>query len=165
MKKENSLLHLLWEYAVITASCAVYALSFNWFFQPNNIVMGGFTGIAQILNRLIPGLPVGMTVLVMNVPLLILGVRKQGPKLLVGTLFATAVSSLMIDGLDMLYTFPATEPLLACVYGGLLLGVIEIFAGAYISTDLSDAVVFAVLIIVLLVRPAGLMGKYVPEKV
>ncbi len=49
--------------------------------------------------------------------------------------------------------------------GGILLGVIETFAKAYISTDLSDAVVFAVLIIVLLVRPAGLMGKYVPEKV
>ena len=49
--------------------------------------------------------------------------------------------------------------------GGVLLGVIETFAKAYISTDLSDAVVFAVLIIVLLVRPAGLLGKYVPEKV
>ena len=49
--------------------------------------------------------------------------------------------------------------------GGILLGVIETFGKAYISTDLSDAVVFAVLIIVLLVRPAGLMGKYVPEKV
>ena len=49
--------------------------------------------------------------------------------------------------------------------GGVLLGVIETFGKAYISTDLSDAVVFAVLIIVLLVRPAGLMGRYVPEKV
>ena len=49
--------------------------------------------------------------------------------------------------------------------GGVLLGVIETFAKAYISTDLSDAVVFAVLIVVLLVRPAGLLGKYVPEKV
>ena len=49
--------------------------------------------------------------------------------------------------------------------GGVLLGVIETFANAYISTELSDAVVFAVLIVVLLVRPAGLMGKYVPEKV
>ena len=49
--------------------------------------------------------------------------------------------------------------------GGILLGVIETFAKAYISTDLSDAVVFAVLIVVLLVRPAGLLGKYVPEKV
>ena len=49
--------------------------------------------------------------------------------------------------------------------GGLLLGVIEIFAKAYISTQLSDAVVFAVLIVVLLVKPAGLLGVQIPEKV
>ena len=49
--------------------------------------------------------------------------------------------------------------------GGLLLGVIEIFAKAYISTQLSDAVVFAVLIVVLLVKPTGLLGKKVSEKV
>ena len=49
--------------------------------------------------------------------------------------------------------------------GGLLLGVIEIFAKAYISTQLSDAIVFAVLIIVLLVKPAGLLGKEIREKV
>ena len=49
--------------------------------------------------------------------------------------------------------------------GGVLLGVIEIFGKAYISTQLSDAVVFTVLIIVLLVRPAGLLGKVINEKV
>ena len=49
--------------------------------------------------------------------------------------------------------------------GGLLLGVIEIFGRAYISTELGDALVFAVLIIVLLVRPTGLLGKPVREKV
>ena len=49
--------------------------------------------------------------------------------------------------------------------GGLLLGVIEIFAKAYISTQLSDAVVFAVLIVVLLVKPSGLLGKVIREKV
>ena len=49
--------------------------------------------------------------------------------------------------------------------GGVLLGVIEIFGKAYISTDLGDAIVFAVLIIVLLVKPAGLLGKPVREKV
>ncbi len=49
--------------------------------------------------------------------------------------------------------------------GGLLLGVIEIFAKAYISTQLSDAIVFAVLIVVLLVKPTGLLGKRVSEKV
>ncbi len=49
--------------------------------------------------------------------------------------------------------------------GGLLLGIIEIFASAYISTQLSTAVVFGVLIVVLLVKPAGLLGKTVREKV
>ena len=49
--------------------------------------------------------------------------------------------------------------------GGILLGVIEIFAGAYISTQLSNAIVFAVLILVLLVKPDGLLGKRVSEKV
>ena len=49
--------------------------------------------------------------------------------------------------------------------GGLLLGVIEILGKAYISMELGDAFVFAVLIIVLLVKPTGLLGKKVHEKV
>jgi branched-chain amino acid transport system permease protein len=49
--------------------------------------------------------------------------------------------------------------------GGILLGIIEIFGKAYVSTQLSDALVFVVLIIVLLVKPAGLLGKQVQEKV
>lgn len=49
--------------------------------------------------------------------------------------------------------------------GGILLGVIEIFGKGYISTQLSDAIVFAVLIITLLVKPTGLLGKQISEKV
>ncbi len=49
--------------------------------------------------------------------------------------------------------------------GGALLGIIEIFAKSYISTALSDAIVFAVLIVVLLVKPTGLLGKKISEKV
>jgi len=49
--------------------------------------------------------------------------------------------------------------------GGILLGIIEIFSKAYISTQLSDAIVFAVLIVVLLVKPSGLLGKQIREKV
>ena len=49
--------------------------------------------------------------------------------------------------------------------GGVLLGIIEIFGKAYISTELGDAIVFAVLIIVLLFKPAGLLGKPMREKV
>lgn len=49
--------------------------------------------------------------------------------------------------------------------GGILLGIIEIFGKSYISTALSDAIVFAVLIIVLLLKPTGLLGKKINEKV
>lgn len=49
--------------------------------------------------------------------------------------------------------------------GGILLGVIEIFSKAYISSQLADAIVFSVLIIVLIVRPAGILGKNIQEKV
>ena len=49
--------------------------------------------------------------------------------------------------------------------GGLMLGVIETLTKAYISTQLSDAIVFAVLIVVLLIKPTGLLGKKISEKV
>lgn len=49
--------------------------------------------------------------------------------------------------------------------GGILLGVIENLSKAYISSQLSDAIVFSILIIVLLVKPTGLLGKKIQEKV
>jgi branched-chain amino acid transport system permease protein len=49
--------------------------------------------------------------------------------------------------------------------GGVALGLIETFSKAYISTQFSDAIVFLVLIIILLVKPAGLLGKRIQEKV
>ena len=49
--------------------------------------------------------------------------------------------------------------------GGILLGVIEILGKAYISSQMADAIVFAVLIVVLLVKPTGILGKQVQEKV
>lgn len=122
MKNKNPVLRTLYVYGMIVFGSALYALGFDWFFQPNHISMGGFTGIAQVLNRLIPALPVGMTMLVLNIPLFVIGVKKQGIKLLISSLFAMSAGSLMIDGLAMIYTFPAMDPLLACIYGGVLLG-------------------------------------------
>ena len=49
--------------------------------------------------------------------------------------------------------------------GGILLGIIEIFGKSYISTELGDAIVFAILSVILLVKPAGLLGKKIREKV
>lgn len=66
MRINNPALRRLWEYAVITFGSALYAICFNCFFQPNYISMGGFTGVAQIVNRLIPLMPVGVTVIVLK---------------------------------------------------------------------------------------------------
>ena len=123
MKSKNPILRQLYEYGIITLGCALYALCFNWFFQPNNISMGGFTGVAQILNHFVPVLPIGITSIVLNIPLFYIGVRKQGVKLLISSLYAMTVSSLCLDALAAVYTFQSMEPLLACIYGGVLLGI------------------------------------------
>ncbi len=119
----KSILSILRRYGLITLSCTLYALTFNCFFQANHLAIGGFTGIAQVLNRFIPALPVGTTVFVMNLPLLIAGGKKVGWKLLFSTLFATFMSNVLIDSVALLYTFSPREPLLAALYGGVLLGV------------------------------------------
>ena len=114
---------ILKRYALITVACGLYALGFNWFFVPNRFTVGGFTGVAQIINHFLPMLPVGTVALVLNIPLFILGWRKIGRDLLISSLYATAVSSLMIDVLASLYTFPAMDPILGCIYGGIVVGI------------------------------------------
>lgn len=110
-------------YLAITLACALYAVGFNWFFVPNHLTIGGFTGLAQIINHFLPTLPVGTIALVLNIPLFLLGWKKIGRDLLISSLYATAVSSLMIDLLTSVYSFEAMDPVLACAYGGIVAGV------------------------------------------
>ena len=92
--------------------------------------------------------------------------------MLAGVLFCSAYPSLS----PYTGSMPGIKAFVAAVFGGIgsipgamiggiLLGVIEIMGKAYISAQLADAIVFAVLIIVLLVKPTGLLGKQVQEKV
>ena len=107
----------------LTLAAAVYAVGFNWCFAPNQIGFGGITGVAQIINALLPQAPVGTMVILLNIPLFLLGWRLLGGRLLVSSLYAMVVSSVFIDLLDALYTFRPMEPLLACIFGGVLMGV------------------------------------------
>lgn len=111
------------EYLVITLGCVVYALAFDWFYVPNNLTCGGLTGVAQIIHHYAPVLPLGTMLIVMNVPLYLLGFKRYGFSFLVKSLYAMALSSVLVDVLASVYTFHAMDELLACLYGGVLLGV------------------------------------------
>lgn len=109
-------------YLWITLGSAVYAVGFNWCYVPNQIGFGGMTGVGQIIHSLLPWAPIGMVVIVLNIPLFLLGWRLLGGHLLVSSLFAMFLSSLFIDLLTAAYTFQPMEPLLACIFGGVLMG-------------------------------------------
>ena len=109
-------------YVVITLGSILYALAYNIFYAPNLVAMGGLTGLGQVLNALIPVLPVGTTVFVMNVPLFFLGWKFIGGHLLVSSLYAMTFSSFAIDVMDMIYQFPPMDTMLAANFGGALLG-------------------------------------------
>lgn len=109
-------------FVVITLASAVYALGFVWCYAPNGIAFGGVTGVAQILNYLAPVLPVGVTVIVLNIPLFILGWKLIGGRLLVSSLYAMFLSSVFIDVLTPLYDWQPMDPMLASTFGGVLMG-------------------------------------------
>ena len=122
MKKE-SVREQVRSYVIITLACVLYALSFNWFYAPNDFTVGGFTGISQIINFFIPVLPVGVMIIVLNVPLFIVGLKKFGFAFLVKSIYTMALSSVLIDVVDVIHQFSPMDPLLACLYGGVTLGV------------------------------------------
>lgn len=108
---------------IITLGAVIYALAFDWFVAPNQIAMGGVTGLAQIVNALVPVLPVGVLSILVNVPLFLAGWRLLGGRLLVSSLYAMAVSSLAIDVIAWMHIFPPMDPILATLYGGAGMGV------------------------------------------
>ena len=120
---KNSLMRsFVLPYLWITLASAVYAVGFCWCYQPNDIAFGGITGVAQIINAVFPVLPIGIIVIILNVPLFFLGWRLLGGHLLVSSLYAMAVSSVFIDLINAYWVFEPMEPLLATIFGGVLLG-------------------------------------------
>ena len=109
-------------YLWITLASAFYALGFCWCYDPNQIGFGGITGVGQILNHFFPILPIGTVVILLNIPLFLLGWRLLGGHLLISSLYAMFVSSIFIDGINLFYTFEPMDPLLACIFGGVLMG-------------------------------------------
>ena len=113
---------LFFSYLWITLASVVYAVGFNWCYEPNRIGFGGITGVAQIINAILPAAPIGTVVIILNVPLFLLGWRFLGGHLLLSSLYAMFISSLAIDLLHLVYEFQPMDPVLATIYGGVLMG-------------------------------------------
>lgn len=101
---------------------ALIAVGISNFAVPNNIAAGGFSGIATLANYLF-SLPVGTTVLVMNIPVFIIGVHKFGWKFLYRTFIATVIMSVMIDLAAVFVPIYSGDRLLSALFAGALAGI------------------------------------------
>ena len=92
--KNKKLREQVKSYIIVTLACVLYALSFDWFYAPNGFTVGGFTGISQIINFFAPILPIGTMVIVLNVPLFIVGLKKFGFAFLCKSIYTMTLSSM-----------------------------------------------------------------------
>lgn len=120
---KHTLTRMVRDYAWIALGSVLYSLSFDWFYVPNQIGFGGLTALGMILNYLSPAIPIGMVVLILNIPLFLLGWKFLGGHTLVSSLFAMTATSVLVDLIAAMYTFPSMDPMLAAIFGGVSLGV------------------------------------------
>lgn len=134
MRKKNKALKAIGDYLIVTLASVLYAVAFCWFYEPNGISVGGFTGIGQIINYLFPILPVGVITIVLNLPLFIIGTKLQGFRTMLLSLYCMVACSVFVDLIPTFYKFsPMDDLMLASVFGGLLVGVasgLQMRAGA-----------------------------------
>lgn len=112
--------HMMWIVKVLLG-CAIFALGFNLFLEPNGLNAGGLSGLAMALVHLIGVGTVGMVTMIVNLPLFAIGGLKIGKRFFYGSLIGMVSLSLLID-LFALLPVPETEPLIGALYGGLLCG-------------------------------------------
>lgn len=132
----------MWKKTVlIIGGCVLYATGIGLFLEPFNLTPAGITGVAMIISHF-TDLPVGTASLIINAPIMALGIYKFGGKFFVSTVFATVISSLLINLAGEYFTAPPIYPIFASLLGGafMSLGMAFIFkAGA--TTGGTDIIV------------------------
>ena len=104
----------------IVIGCILMAAGTSLFLLPNQLSSGGFAGISTIVYYLF-GLPLGTTMLILNIPLIILTIIRVGKETAIKGIIGTIVLSVFIDILEKFGAL-TEDRLLACIYGGLLIG-------------------------------------------
>lgn len=109
------------KYFFITVACFIYGAGISLFIDPNNLAPGGFTGLSVILNRVIP-VETGTLYLLLNIPVVFLGIWKFGLKFTASTLYAIFFVSVATNTLGRLE--PVTrQPVLGAAFGGAFIAV------------------------------------------
>ena len=112
---------LIKEYIYIAFGCLAMAVGVSQFLLPNELSTGGFSGIAIIVYYL-TNYPMGTTMLILNIPLLLIAYFKVGKQLFARSIYGTVLFSVFVDLLDRIE--PLThDKFLACIYGGIFMGV------------------------------------------
>ncbi len=121
MKKARRWSSLLKDAVLFLLGSALYAAGVTVFVSPNELVPGGVTGVALIVEYLL-GLPAGMVILVINLPLLIAAFAVLGRDFAVRTLINTVLTSVMIDLSAPFIPIYQNDRMLAALFGGLCVG-------------------------------------------
>ncbi len=108
---------LLW-----VAGSAVFSVSINMFSSPNDIVQGGLTGVATLINHIFPSVPIGTAIFIMNVPLFILAKVILKSTFLAKTICATLIFTSFIDIGSVFIPSYTGDKLLSCIFCGVLSG-------------------------------------------
>ena len=119
--KRKQLFSFLVDLLFYIAGGIIYSVAVLLFLTENEISPGGLTGIATILNYLF-SLPIGTVVFILNIPLLAAGFIKFGGIFIAKTAVATAVMSLTLDISGLFIPKMKIDPILAALFGGLLMG-------------------------------------------
>ena len=117
----------------------IMAVSVSLFLLPNKLSSGGISGVATIIYYLF-NIPMGISIIIINIPLFLMSILKIGKNFFVKSLIGTVSLSVFIDELDKIP--PATtDKFLACIYGGILMGVgTAIILKAHSSTGGTDLI-------------------------
>ncbi len=114
----------LWQWIEITLGVLITAAALSLFMVPNKIAGGGVSGFATVVHH-VTGLPVGLLMILCNVPLFWLAFRRWGVQSVARSLYGSLLLSLFVDGISLLTNGRGFvgDPFLAALYGGVLAGI------------------------------------------
>lgn len=132
------------DYLGIVLGTLITALALNMFLIPNKVAAGGTSGLATVLHHTF-GLPVGITMIAMDVPMFLLSVKLLGARFGVNTLLGAGILAITIDLTAPYVPLLTQDLLLNSLYGGVLsgigMGIVFKFKGTTAGTDLAAAII------------------------